>query len=146
MKIRIALIAAAAALCALAGSIADAQTPATKTIAAGQTTTTLAMTWTEATANADGSAFTGPITYNVYWGVGPCTAAPLTNRMNPAPLTSIGYTVTNVGPGLKCFAATAMENGGPETPQSPQFAITVLPAPVVVVVPTPKPPTNVTVK
>lgn len=119
----------------------------TKTIATGQTTTTLLVTWTAPTANTDGTPISSTLTYNAYWAIGPCAGITPGSVMNTTPITTLSYTVTNVGPGDKCFGVTAVENGI-ESAQAPipPFEIVVAAAPVVVVKPTPAPPSNVSVK
>lgn len=112
--------------------VAHSQTAPTKQIAAGATTTTLVISWTAPTAHVDGTAVTESLTYNAYWGVGPCGATSvLASRMNTTPITALTYTVTGAGPGLKCFTVTAVNAAG-ESSQAPAppFAISVLPAPV----------------
>lgn len=94
------------------------------------------LSWTAPTANTDGSAITGSLTYNIYQGAsGALGATPVQTGITTTSATitaglSAGATV--------CFAVTAVE-GGVESAQSAQACKT-FPKPV------PVSPTGLTVK
>jgi hypothetical protein len=69
---------------------------------------TASLSWTPPTANVDGSAITGTITYNVYQGVQGATPAKVQSA-----LTTASATVTaGLTPGTtQCFTVTAVVNG-----------------------------------
>jgi hypothetical protein len=92
-----------------------------------------ALSWTAPTANADGTALAGTVTYNVYQGLTGALSKVQTG------VTSAATTVTSgLTPGTtQCFAVTAVVNGV-ESPQSNQ-ACAAIPQP------TPNAPTNIIV-
>ena len=109
---------------------------ASNVIPPGSTTTTLTVAWVPPTKNVDGSAITGTLTYNAYWGTS--CVVPLTSKMNTTPIAGTSYLVTNAGPGFKCFAVTAVVNGV-ESAQSAMARTTVTAATI------PNPPSQISV-
>lgn len=78
-------------------------------VASSQTTGPLSATvaWTAPTANTDGSALTGALTYNLYQGAAGAMVSVQTG------LTTVSATVTKglTAGSTQCFAITAVENG-----------------------------------
>lgn len=69
---------------------------------------TATLNWTVPTTNTDGSAITGPVTYNVYKGTQGQTVKPLLT----SGLTGTSYTAANLAGGTTvCFNVTAVVGG-----------------------------------
>ena len=96
------------------------------TAARAQSVETATVQWSAPTKNTDGSAITGALTYNVYYGT---TAAGPFALLGTSAGTS--YTHQGVAPGTACYTVAAVES---ETPAPVTGAQT---APVCVTIPVP---------
>lgn len=79
------------------------------------------ISWTD-TTNPAGT------TYNVYRASAACSTNPTLTKLNAAPITTQGYTDSNVAAGTYCYAATAVGPGG-ESAQSNQAPAVILAPP-----------------
>jgi hypothetical protein len=89
--------------------------------ARAQATHSVKISWTD-TTNPAGT------TYNVYRASAACSTNPTLTKLNTAPITTQGYTDSNVAAGTYCYAATAVGPGG-ESAQSNQAPAVILAPP-----------------
>lgn len=100
-----AIVLMLASTCALAQVTSQPSPACAKPVAAIPVGSNITLTWTPPTANTDGTAISGAITYNLYnvAGANPVLLA--------AGLTSAASTRTNLSAGTPCYAVTAVVAG-----------------------------------
>lgn len=115
-----------ASLCMTAVACAATVTPVTKAAATAATVAPpqAAVSWVAPTLNTDGTAISGPITYNVYQGLTGALVKVLSNLTTTSTVITTGLT-----PGSsQCFAVSAVVNGA-ESAQS-AFMCATIPNPI----------------
>ena len=103
------------------------------------------VTWTNPTANTDGSALTDLASVRIQWGTvsgGPYSTGSLTvTDTNASPVTTASIPRAGTGVGTLCYVAIAVSTAGTQSVPSNEACKTIAPPP-----PTPNPVTNLTAK